>query len=95
MRRIIDNKLYDTDKATLVAEHYEGYNNEFYSICEALYIKKTGEWFLNGEGGQCTRYRDADEGGVIEPFAEDEAKDWLADKNFIDEYIQYFEEPEE
>lgn len=95
MRRIIDNKLYDTDKATLVAEHCEGYNSDFYYICEALYIEKTGEWFLHGEGGRRTRYRDAGEGGVIEPFAEDEAKDWLADKNFIDEYIRYFGEPEE
>lgn len=52
MKRIIGDKLYDTDKATLVAKDCDEFNEEFCDafdiISSALYIKRTGEWFLYG-----------------------------------------------
>ncbi|HBV83480.1 MAG TPA: hypothetical protein DEB74_11980 [Lachnospiraceae bacterium] len=111
MKRIIGDKLYDTDKATLVAkdggefgeEFGEEFGGEFDEkvwdvlgiISSALYLKRTGEWFLCCEGElydhRCERCR----GPQIVPIAPHEAKIWLAENNFVDEYIQYFGEPEE
>ena len=100
-RRIIDGKLYDTDKAECVASYDYDLANDLYYIIESLYIKKTGEWFFYGEGGPGTEYgvpcgnnwREC--GATIIPFTAAEAQQWLAKKNFVDEYIEYFGEPEE
>ena len=47
--------------------------------------KKNGEWF----------FVIAEERSYIKPATELEAKEWLADYNFVDEYIEHFGEPEE
>lgn len=44
MRKIIQNKLYDTEKATLVATYHDS------TCAERLYRKRTGEYFLHGRG---------------------------------------------
>lgn len=99
MKRIIGDKLYDTDKATLVAKDCDEFNEEFCDafdiISSALYIKRTGEWFLYCEGGSHTCYGEQFGGPQIKPTIPHEAKLWLAENNFVDEYIQYFGEPEE
>lgn len=111
MKRIIGDKLYDTDKATLVAKACNEYSDEYddeYSdensdeyrvlvgtFSPAIYLKRTGEWFLYCEGGLYDRYGRLCMGLNIIPIAPHEAKFWLAENNFVDEYIQYFGEPEE
>ena len=99
MKRIIGDKLYDTDKATLVAKDCDEFNEEFCDafdiISSALYIKKTGEWFLYCEGELYDHRCELCRGPQIVPIAPHEAKLWLAENNFVDEYIQYFGEPEE
>ena len=44
MKKIIENKLYDTEKATLVATYHDK------TCAERLYRKRTGEYFLHGRG---------------------------------------------
>ena len=39
MRKVIKGRLYDTEKAALVAEWSDGYPRDFGYVCEALYRK--------------------------------------------------------
>ena len=57
MRKIINNKVYDTATATWIGLSDNGheYNALSYSG-ETLYRKRTGEYFLHGEGGPMTSY---------------------------------------
>lgn len=101
MKRIIEGKMYNTETATCVASCNKGYGGwDFQAVHEEIYIKKTGEWFLYGFGGAMTEYAEEDgnswtRGEKIIPFTKDEAKEWLAENNRVDEYIKYFGEPEE
>jgi hypothetical protein len=69
MRKIIDGKLYDTDKAKRVGGPWSpaGFGPGDFDWCEeALYRKRTGEYFLHGEGGtedQVRRAVRAERGG--------------------------------
>ena len=101
MKRIIDGKMYNTETATCVASYSNGYGSgDFKVIDEDIYIKKTGEWFLEGHGGAMTEYAEPDGNGMcgsrkIIPYTDLMAKQWLLEHNFVDEYIKYFGEPEE
>ena len=56
MKKIINGKLYDTSTAHLVGEwDNQLYGNPDYAA-ESLYRKRTGEFFLHGEGGARSRY---------------------------------------
>lgn len=57
MKKIIDGKLYDTATAKEIASmsHGEG-PRDFRYYEETLYKKRTGEYFLYGEGGPMTHY---------------------------------------
>ena len=57
MKKIINNKVYDTATATWIGSSDNGheYNDLAYSG-ETLYRKRTGEYFLHGEGGPMTSY---------------------------------------
>lgn len=57
MRKIINNKVYDTATSTWIGSSDNGreYNDLAYSG-ETLYRKRTGEYFLHGEGGPMTSY---------------------------------------
>ena len=57
MKKIIKNKVYDTDTAILTATYSS--SDDCGSLAhfeESLYRKKTGEFFLFGSGGAMTRY---------------------------------------
>lgn len=57
MRKIIGNKVYDTDSATQVGSADNGaYTDNLSYVEESLYRKRTGEYFLHGSGGARTRY---------------------------------------
>lgn len=57
MNKIINNKRYDTATATKVASASNGGGwGDFDHWEETLYRKRTGEYFLHGEGGPMTRY---------------------------------------
>lgn len=57
MKKIIKGKVYDTETAQRVAEWESSRDvRDFHRCCEELYKKKTGEFFLYGEGGPMSKY---------------------------------------
>lgn len=102
MKKIIDGKRYDTETATKVGEWWNGCSRrDFNFVNEELYQKRTGEFFLYGEGGPSSRYSKSignntwsgDE--VIIPLTLEAAQKW-AEKNLDgDEYEKIFGEVEE
>ena len=95
MRKIINGRRYDTDKATRVAFD-EKHTGSFDDWSESLYRKNTGEFFLFGEGGPMTQYRKRMEDGSlgygeeIIPLSLDGAKRWCEEHIAADEYEKIF-----
>jgi len=102
MKKIINGKKYDTDTATACGEYNNGLGvGDFNSLSETLYRKKTGEFFLHGDGGAMTRYGKHDGDGMqcggadIVPISEAEAREWGENHLEADEYEALFGEVEE
>lgn len=95
MKRVIKGKLYDTEKATEVAEWSDGAPSDFRYIEETLYRKRTGEYFLYGYGGPMTQYSERvgnayGYGSRIVPLAYEEACSWGEDHMGADEWQAEF-----
>lgn len=102
MKKIINGKMYNTETATVKGEYSNSYSvSDFKYFEETLYQKKTGEFFLYGEGGPLSPYKEvlgdngATGGEKIVPLTEDKAKKWAEEKLTADEYIAIFGEVEE
>jgi hypothetical protein len=102
MIRIINGKKYNTETATLVDSYQNTYGYSDFRWCEEkLYIKKTGEFFLAGEGGAMSRWaRSIDDnctsgGKGIQPLSREEALEWLECYSDADTIEKYFPEIEE
>lgn len=81
MKRIIKNRVYDTSKARLVGRFAELGEDPSSRLSEKLYQKRTGEYFVYGEGGPLTRYASWHDGSPspgerIMPLGYDEARAW-------------------
>ncbi len=102
MKKIINGKVYDTDKATELGYYSNGGSwRDFQHYEETLYRKKTGEYFLFGEGGPMTRYAERVElnswgsGSRIMPLTYQEATAWAEKHLDADEYESIFGDVEE
>lgn len=102
MKKVINGKLYNTETAKKVASWYSSYaRNDFHYYEEELYQKKTGEFFLYGEGNAASPYsRSCGQnewcgGERIEPLTYKEAQKWAEDHLDGDEYCEIFGEPDE
>ncbi|MGN0362950.1 MAG: hypothetical protein ACI4ET_08945 [Bilifractor sp.] len=101
MKKIINGKKYDTDTAECVGYWSNGYNyGDFQRAEERLFRKKTGEFFLQGEGGPMSSYAESYDnetsgGNEIIPLSEGEAKEWAEKHLDGDEYEDIFGEVEE
>lgn len=101
MKKIINGKKYDTETAKEIGRYECNLTNGLDYLCETLYLKKTGEFFLTGEGGARTRYGKATSDGEycsgkdIEPLTEREAREWLEEHGGVDVYESVFGEVEE
>ena len=101
MKSIIIGKKYDTDTARWVGNWGRGYEYDINYISEDLYCKRTGEYFLYGEGGPCTEYSVAvsnstwSSGCCITPLSVAEAKEWAEEHLSGDAYEEEFGEVEE
>lgn len=101
MKKIINGRKYDTETAKEVGYWSNGYPCSDFNHCEeTLYLKKTGEYFLYGEGGALTEYARSVCGGStggsrIIPMTEDGAKEWAMEHLECDEYEALFGEVEE
>jgi hypothetical protein len=96
MKKIINNRKYDTDTATLVVEHVSGSGEQ--RVWEILYRKRSGEYFLEGSGGPFTRYAEQIEmnqwtgGHQLIPMSYEAARQWAADMLNVDEFERAFGE---
>ncbi len=96
MKKIINCKLYDTDTARELATYTpHPYSSNFDYYVETLYIKRTGEYFLHGEGGPMSIYAEHISGCYawgekIVPLTNDMAKAWAETHVTADEYIEIF-----
>lgn len=96
MKKIINGKMYNTETATYIGYHDNNLLvNDFYYCCQELYHKRTGEFFLYGQGGLSTEYAAYRGRETIIPLTEEEAKRWTEDYLDADQYIALFGEPEE
>lgn len=97
MKKIINHKLYDTDKARVIGSWdngkvYEGLN--FFT--DTLYRKRTGEYFLHGEGGARTQYAVNHGDGrwtggeAIIPLSYEKASEWAEEHLPADVYEAEF-----
>lgn len=99
MKKIINGKMYNTETAKKVGEWWNGYSTRDFHYCEeTLYQKKTGEFFLYGEGGALSPYTKScgqncwSGAEEIIPMRESEAREWAEEKLSADTYIEIFEE---
>lgn len=101
MRKIIHNKVYDTDTAKLVGHWSASVAvSDFSWYAEDLYRKRTGEYFVYGEGHAASPYRERSydmwaPGEQIVPVGYDEARRWAEGHLEADEYEAEFGVPEE
>lgn len=102
MKKIINNKVYDTVTATMVGRWANGGNwRDFSHTEEALYRKHTGEFFLHGEGGPMTHYartisdNEWSGGEKIIPLTAAKAREWAEEHLSVDEYAVIFGLPDD
>lgn len=101
MKKIINGKRYDTETAQLIGS--AGYSNrtDFCFWSEELYRKKTGEFFIYGEGGPASKYgRQIEQntwsgGEQIIPLTLKEAQEWAEKYLDADKYEKVFGRIEE
>ena len=97
MKKIINGKSYDTATAREVAScsHGDG-PRDFRYYAEALYCKRTGEYFLAGEGGPMSHYavtvgQNSWRGGEkIIPLTYAQATEWAEREMDADDYEAEF-----
>ena len=104
MKKVINGKRYDTDTAILCGSMSYGQGpRDFNHYSEDLYQKRTGEFFLYGEGGPRSPYAEEvamnewSGGESIRPLTIDEAKQWVEANLDADDYEKLFtieEEPD-
>lgn len=102
MKKIINNRKYDTDTATEVAE-WESMSDvrDFAYYTETLYRKRTGEYFLFGKGNAASKYaRSCGDnswagGSAIIPLSYDSAREWAETHLDADDYEREFGEVSE
>lgn len=98
MKKIINGKLYNTETAHLVGTWSNEMDGDFSWTEESLYQKKTGEFFIYGQGGAHTRYAqntDAThwvEGEAITLISYDDARQWAEEHLTADQYQEAFGE---
>jgi hypothetical protein len=93
MKKVINRRLYDTDTAKCVGSIDFGRpDDSLYYSWKALYVKKTGEYFLFADGGPGTQYAEAAE---FTPLTLDEAMDWAEENLSGEEFEEAFGLPDE
>lgn len=96
MKKVINGKVYDTDTARDVGCFDSGAGDRLFGWSETLYVKRTGEYFLFGEGGPGSKYsvrtgvNNTTGSAKIFPLSYDDARKWAEDNLDADEYIAEF-----
>lgn len=98
MKLIRNGKKYDTDTARKLGTWSNFLSRRDIGWCEeSLYRKKTGEYFLHGEGGPASRYAERFQnsrisGEAIIPLTYEQARSWAEEHLDADEYEDIFGE---
>lgn len=102
MKKIIEGKVYNTERAEMLAEYWNlQLGNDFFGeLCsykEELYVTKKGNYFMYGSGGELSKYSDSNgdhRWGIetIIPLTKREAYEWLEEKNQCEVIEEYFME---
>lgn len=97
MRKIINNHVFDSDKARQVGSEWDnGCYGSYNSLEETLYCKHNGEYFVYGKGGPNTRYAVRTDGNMfttgenITPLTVEDARTWAEKHLDADEYESEF-----
>lgn len=97
MKKIINGKLYDTDTAKEIGSRFHGEGvRDFRHYSETLYRKRTGEYFMYGEGGPMSRYAETigqnqwSGGEKIIPLDYKAATKWAEENMDADDYQAEF-----
>lgn len=96
MKKIINGKAYDTNTATLIGSKDNGNSpTAFAYCCESLYRKRTGEYFMYGEGGPNSKYAVWSHGMLCDGeriilLTYDEARQWAESNLDADTYEAEF-----
>lgn len=100
MQKIINGKKYNTETAEQVG-FYSNNRHDYSWKDETLYKKRTGEFFLFGEGGPASSYctwvdnNSRTEGEKIVPMTFEEARQWAEEHLEVEEYEKIFGEVED
>lgn len=88
MRKILKNKVYDSDTAELVAVCENNKSSDLEEhYTEALHRKKTGEFFIHGQGGPKSPYAKE----KVIPMSFEQARFWGKNTLAVDTYKTIFE----
>lgn len=97
MKKIINGKVYDTETARKMAFWSNNLSyRDFGWVEETLYRKKTGEYFLFGEGGPMSRFAEScgdnswGSGSKIIPMSYAKATNWAEEHLTGDEFEEIF-----
>lgn len=96
MKKVINQKRYDTDTAKCIGWDSWGTPGDFKHWSEKLYQKKTGEFFLYGEGGPASKYAEITGqsewtgGEKLIPLKFEKAREWAEKHLGADEYEKIF-----
>ncbi|MFC4540791.1 hypothetical protein ACFO5R_02470 [Halosolutus amylolyticus] len=86
MQRVIDRKLYDTDRAEQIVQYAHSTDRgDYHYLIETLYKTTDGEYLLHCEGGAATEYAKLCEGEWVAGeelrlFDEEAALDWCENR---------------
>ena len=101
MKKIINGRKYDTDTAVYLGSYEHDFRSSFRWYMEDLYRKKTGEFFIYGEGHAASPYARSsydggfDPGEAIRPLSYEEAQAWAEKYLSTDKYEKIFGEVSE
>lgn len=97
MRKIINGKLYDTEKAEKIDEYWKGRYGDAEYFEETLYKNSDGTFFIYGYGGAYSKYGriSSDGNGYTDSssiivLSEEETKDWLETYGDVEIYLKLF-----
>lgn len=98
MKKIIKNRVYDTETAVSVGSwENTPYITDFNHYSEELFCKRTGEFFLYGNGNANSKYSKSCGQNVwcgswaIKPLTDEEACEWAENHLDADTYAEWFE----
>ena len=101
MKKIINGKVYDTNKAQLIAEAHHPDRIEYATgkgLQQWLYQKKTGEYFLHADGATSDLANILDEyrpGKRVYPLTYEQAQRWAERELTAEQWEEIFGDPED